>query len=210
MEDFSCGTCLVVAALVNWFFFSPSAEPVNGKRIDASLITLRQCALLALLLTLQIRAGKKKTAFWGSSSLYYIYVYTNAHLMFSLGLCEKKKNASFFSFVFCFLKKKKDKTPFSRTFQQFSRLKNAQFPRTSYHSFVFFFPFSFYSSESKSNKKKSAPSAVRLSLVSLTSRTACGDRDSACAATTPAHGGDRHAPVPPTPSLAEHASRPPH
>ena len=78
--------------------------------------------------------------------------------MFSLGLCEKKKNASFFSFVFCFLKKKKDKTPFSRTFQQFSRLKNAQFPRTSYHSFVFFFPpFLFIPPKANQTKKKVRP-----------------------------------------------------
>lgn len=76
--------------------------------------------------------------------------------MFSLGLCEKKKR-QFFLFCFLLSKKKKDKTPFSRTFQQFSRLKNAQFPRTSYHSFVFFPPLSFYSSESKSNKKKVRP-----------------------------------------------------
>lgn len=156
------------------------------------------------------RSWKKKLLFGGVPPfIIYVYVYTNVHLMFNLGLCEKK-NASFFSFVFCFLRKKKTRqnTVFTDVSAVFTAQKTPQFPRTSHHSFVSP-PLSFYSSESES-KKKVRPSAVPLSLVSLTSRTACGDRDSACAATTPAHGGDRHAPVPPTPSLAEHASRPPH
>ena len=100
------------------------------------------------------KSWKKKTAFWGSSSLYYIYVYTNAHLMFSLGLCEKKKR-QFFLFCFLLSKKKKTKHRFHGRFSSFHGSKTPS-SHGRHITLLFFFPLSFYSSESKSNKKKSA------------------------------------------------------
>lgn len=103
------------------------------------------------------RSWKKKLLFGGVPPfIIYVYVYTNVHLMFNLGLCEKK-NASFFSFVFCFLRKKKTRqnTVFTDVSAVFTAQKTPQFPRTSHHSFVS--PPPFFLFFRKRIKKKSAP-----------------------------------------------------
>lgn len=77
--------------------------------------------------------------------------------MFNLGLCEKK-NASFFSFVFCFLRKKKNKTKhrFHGRFSSFHGSKNA--PISTDVTSLFCFPPPFLFILPKANqKKKCAP-----------------------------------------------------